>query len=48
MDVPDLGDRAVASAREALRRRLFAADDAQIKSEDVPETKKEAVRWAEP
>lgn len=40
-------ETSVASARETLRRRLFATEDVRIDGESVPENKKEALRWEE-
>lgn len=40
-----MGESNVASARETLRRQLFATEDVLIDGESVPENKKEALRW---
>ena len=40
-----MGESNVASARETLRRQLFATEDVFIDGESVPENKKEALRW---
>jgi len=40
-----MGESNVASARETLRRQLFATEDVHIDGENVPENKKEALRW---